>query len=183
MFIPSEPPRSDKHVLFASTVHQCAKCRQERSISRLRPPFDIHVNPIRKQGTSPHVSLARQLARSPRRPRGLRGNVPVQNSRSEWPRGAASAQEDVPNHLRVRLSLCIARKPDAASRTPDRERDDLAGVLARLNACREEGTVGKIRAREEGIVDRAACLPLARIGANQCGFGVAYSENDLRWQG
>ena len=89
-------------------------------------------------------------------------NLPIQHSRSEWPRGTTSAQKDVPNDLRVRLSFRIAREPDATSRTSDRERDDLASLLTRFDTCREEGAVGKICAREEGVVDRAACLPSAR---------------------
>lgn len=139
---------------------------------------------------------------SPRRPRGFEGNVPVQNCRSEWPRGATSAQEDVPNHLRVRLSFRIAREPDAASRTSDRERDDLASLLTRFDTCREEATVGKIRAREDGVIDRAACLTFRvymhygngkkdeeadqRVGRASQGYCIPSDhemKDDLRWRG
>lgn len=83
---------------------------------------------------------------------------PVQNGRSKGPRAAASAQEDVPDDLRVRLSLRVACEPHATRRTSDRERHDFTGLLTRFNPCREESTVWKVRARKEWVVDRAACL-------------------------
>lgn len=85
-------------------------------------------------------------------------HVPIQNGRSKWPRGTTPTQKDIPNHLRIRLPLGIAREPDATCRTSDRERDDLAGRLTRFDACREKGTVGQVRAREERVVYRAARL-------------------------
>lgn len=60
--------------------------------------------------------------------------------------------------MRVRFSFRIARELDIASRTSDREGDNFPCLLTRFNTCAEEGAVGKIRAREDGVIGRAACL-------------------------